>query len=541
VKGDVQHTFHSPHPLIFQTEGAGGIHLEGALTNTGCGPIQLSAPHITITGKLMGQDLNIQGGLTCHGELYGKNLTVLAKGDGEISGKVITDGGHCYWKGGKTLRLTGEWGHLGGGRFHLEGMRNLFIEEGGHLYATNRTTCFTIQNLGGIFSIEKGRVSAGSAPLYISGDCGAVSLEGGLLESMAPITIDVGHHCHLCQSHLTSPQSIHLTLGEDLLLMEGSSLSSPQGIQVNAKERVTLFDTSSISGRGVTINCGETLSLFESATIKGGSSPLFASAGEMLHLEGPQVRIEGGQVSLHAGESFSMEGRSQIASTLGNLSVTAGTTAQLGQEAKISAYGGDLEFIVNEGNLYLYGESALLSPTHGSQIIIGKSLIMEDFSQIQNHGEKGTTIIVDHLGRDGGIVMGPHTSISTGHSPLQIFSAKRHLSTLNGMLNGYRFSPSLLYLNTEYEQWGVSYPSPSSSALFTLFHKENGLITIHPNQHVNQTDFRQILINYIGPFTAELQRDLHPYDEFTSQSITFTNEDEPYFIRRRNEQKDDMD
>src|SRR5690606_3839224 len=102
-----------------------------------------------------------------------------------------------YWKTGGNISLTGEWGHLGGGSFIIDGVVNLFVEEGAHLYATSRTSEMTIQNLSGAFSIEKGRVTGGGAPLSISGKLGAVSLDQGYLTSSAPITINVGRHLHL--------------------------------------------------------------------------------------------------------------------------------------------------------------------------------------------------------------------------------------------------------------------------------------------------------------------------------------------------------
>jgi hypothetical protein len=156
---------------------------------------------------------------------------------------------------------------------------------------------------------------------------------------------------------------------------------------------------------------------------------------------------------------------------------------------------------------------------------------MENFSKIKSVGDQGITIVVDHLESNGGIAMGINTSISTGHSPLKIFSSKRELNTIEGTLNGYRYSPSLQYLSTNYEKWGTTYPNSLSNPPFTLFHKESGLMQIGKTK-LNQVNFCSILTNYIGPFTAEMQRDLHPYDEFTSQTISFTSGDEPYFIRR---------
>ena len=531
VKGDIDHTFNSPYPLIFHTKSADGILIEGSLTNVGNGLIELIAPKATIAGKLIGQNLKIEGDLLCLGELYGKNLSLLSEGTSEISGKLMTDGGTLSWKTCGDILLTGEWGHLGGGAFLLDGVQNFWVQEGALLYATNRTTELTIKNLSGSFSVEGGLVSLGCAPLLISGPLGSVSLEGGTIDSMAPITIDVGHHCHLHQSHITSQKPIHISLGSELLLMKGSTLNSPSGIRVNAKGDIALLDTSSLVGRGISISAGENLTLLDHGSIRGGSGPVSISTGKDMCLEGPHVQIEGGQVTLLPGEALTLEDRAQVSSTLGRLSISAGSSIRLDDQASIHAYGGDLDLVVTEGSLHLYGGSTISSTTHGSSIILGKSLIMDHFSQITSIGEQGTTIVVDHLGDNGGIAMGINASISTGHSPLKIFSSKRNLNTIEGTLNGYRYSPTLQYLSTNAEKWGTKYPSPLSNSPFTLFHKESGLIQIRKAQ-VTQVDFCSILAHYIGPFTAEMQRDLHPYDEFTSQDIFFTGGEEPYFIRR---------
>lgn len=530
IKKDVSHTFHSPFPLIFHSEGTGGIVIEGNLINEGTGKIACIAPKTTISGKLISHAIDICGTLDCSGELYSHALRVDGVGKSSVCGKVMVDGGSSVWKGGEALTLSGKWGHLGGGSMVFESLRNLYIEDQGHLFGTNRTTALNIHGVEGIFSIENGRVCAGSAPFSIMGS--SISIERGSIESTAPITIDGGRYCHLHSGAIVSQKPIHLNLETDLIMMENSSLQSPLGVRVNAKGDLILLNASHISGRGITLNAGGSLILRDQAAIKGGSGPLYASAGEEVSLAGPKVVVEGGQTTLHAGESISLEQQALVCSTLGNLCVTGGDTIQVDHEACFKAEGGNLDVIVTEGNLHLFGGGSLISSTHGTKIITGKSLIMENYSHIGSIGTEGTTIVVDHLGGSGGIVMCPKTSISTGSSPLRIFTAKRSLNTLDGTLNGYLYSPSLQYLTTKNEKWGTFFPSVFTSSPFTLFHKETGLISI-PGAFMTHKDFCRVIIQYIGPTTAEMQRNLHPYNEYTDQSITFTDDKKPYFIRRR--------
>ena len=65
----------------------------------------------------------------------------------------------------------------------------------------------------------------------------------------------------------------------------------------------------------------------------------------------------------------------------------------------------------------------------------------------------------------------------------------------------------------------------------------NGLIHVGPN-NFDQKTFSELLINYIGPYTAEMQRDLHPYDEYTSEEISFESNCLPYSIKRRKQRKE---
>ena len=87
---------------------------------------------------------------------------------------------------------------------------------------------------------------------------------------------------------------------------------------------------------------------------------------------------------------------------------------------------------------------------------------------------------------------------------------------------------------TNQDHWGTSYPQDFFAYPFTVFHKEDGLIQT-TNGLVNHKAFIRHVVEYIGPFTAELFRDLYPYDQYIRESITFTDNEEPYFIRKRSE------
>jgi len=537
IKDDVDHTFCSPFPLAFQTTGANGISIHGSLTNSGSGNLALSAPIVNVTGKLIGSDIKIQGDLTCSGEIYSQNLFISSKDLSVISGKVMIDGGNFFWKTPGDIHLFGELGHLGGGYFIIDGAHDFFVKESGHIFGTNRTSEMTFGNLHGAFYVDKGLVTPGSAELKISGKRASFSMDGGTISSLAPIKMDLGRHLHLQNSSLGSQKELTFNVGTDLLLVGSSTISSPRGIRIHTYNDISLLGNSSISGRSISLNAGRVLSIYDQASIFGNLGSLSISAGKHLIMEGCHPQIESGQVAIITGDTISLDEKSKISSIMGTLSLSTGYSICLDDASSLSAKGGDIDLNVLNGSLYLYGNSGIHSHTHQTKILAGNSVIMENFSHIKSIGEQGTTIVVDQLDNAGGIVLGTNASINTGRSPLRIFTTKRSQNLLQGTLNGHRYSPSLHYLSTLHEKWGTSYPDPFFAAPFTVFHKENGLIHVGSNAF-DQKTFSEVLINYIGPYTAEMQRDLHPYDEYTSEEISFESDCLPYSIKRRKQRKE---
>ncbi|NRA89578.1 MAG: filamentous hemagglutinin N-terminal domain-containing protein [Simkaniaceae bacterium] len=537
IEDDVDHTFCSPFSLALQTAGEKGISINGSLTNSGSGSMDLSAPKITITGKLIGSDIKIQGDLTCPGEIYSQNLMIFSKDLSSISGKVMIDGGNLIWKTAGDIHLFGEMGHLGGGYFLIDGARDFFVKDTGHLFGTNRTSEMTFRDLYGSFYIDKGLVAPGSAQLTISGKKAAFSMDGGTVSSLAPIIMDLGRHLHLQNSSLGSQRELTFDLGTDLLLVGQSKISSPRGIHIHTNHDISLLGRSSISGRSISLNAGRVLSIYDQSSIFGNSGPLSISAVKHLIMEGSHSKIESGQVTIITGDTISLDEKSKISSTMGNLSLLTGYSICLDDSSYLSAKGGDIDLNILNGSLYLYGNSGIHSHSHQTKILTGNSVIMENFSHIKSIGEQGTTIVVDQLDNAGGIVLATNASINTGCSPLRIFTTKRSQNLIQGTLNGHRYSPCLHYLSTVCEKWGKNYPDPFFAAPFTVFHIENGLIHVGPN-NFDQKTFSELLINYIGPYTAEMQRDLHPYDEYTSEEISFESNCLPYSIKRRKQRKE---
>ncbi len=244
-----------------------------------------------------------------------------------------------------------------------------------------------------------------------------------------------------------------------------------------------------------------------------------------------QPTIRGAELKITVVHNFFMTQSSSINATQGSLDLSIGETVFLDHSSHLTAHGGPLTLNSFQGNIYLRNSSLARSLTDDLTISAGKSMLIEGFSRLECHGEQGMTLLVDTLYPQavgtGGFVLGHNASLSSGQAPIQIFTAKRSLNSIDGTLNGYRVASAPLYINTKEELWGIFYPHQNnhslttSSETFTVFHKEIGLISIN-SKGVTQKDFVRMVVNFTGPFTAELFRDLHPYNEFKAESESFT-------------------
>ncbi|NGX51301.1 MAG: Heme/hemopexin-binding protein [Chlamydiae bacterium] len=540
IKDDVDQTYESPYPLLLFSSGWGGVNIEGSLTNTGEGSIELRAPRgeLSIPGALKAQHVVMNAErIHVQGEIFGRAITLAGEKGIDIEGVVQVDGGDLLLlsKGSIMIR-DGTLSNLGAGRLRIDGLngapvQNVTIVGSGGLFTSSHSKELVLENVEGKILIDGGAVAGNNAPIRISG-AGSLQIKNGTLMTHAPISINLGRYLHIDDGRLSTAAALEIDLGEDLLMTGSALLSSPGGMTLNAKGDVMLTESSTIRGRGISISGGESLSLFMNASIEGGSGPLFISAGRDIILEKGSPKISAGQLQLHAGNHLLMENLAEINSRLGTASITAGLAIHLSDSALIRARGGDLSVIASQGNINLFGMSSLSSLTHAATIIAGKSLVMENSARINSIGNTGTTIVVDHQNSGGGLVMAPRTSITTGEAPLRIFTARRAFNSIQGRLNGYPLIESPLYLTTNSERWGTNYPNLSYSSHFLLFHKESGLIQLVAGG-ISQKEFDRVVINFIGPFTAELFRDLHPYDEYTKNVVEFKSNEEPFRIHKR--------
>lgn len=139
----------------------------------------------------------------------------------------------------------------------------------------------------------------------------------------------------------------------------------------------------------------------------------------------------------------------------------------------------------------------------------------------------------------GSFNMQPGTSI-VGDT-IDIWTARQQFNNIKGLLNGSRFTPGPLYVNSALEHWQVFFPqNPLSGSPFAIYYEDG-------------TDLILSALTLTGkpPFVviAEMLRDLHSYDEFLVLAERFetlydregsvgefssfeSGEDRRFFIRR---------
>lgn len=131
----------------------------------------------------------------------------------------------------------------------------------------------------------------------------------------------------------------------------------------------------------------------------------------------------------------------------------------------------------------------------------GISMFLLDQSQILNNGGM-MSLVVDNLFPsaavgigNGAFQMDPGAIVNSNGGLTRIFTAKRSLNQIQGVINGQLFIPGPEFENSNEEIWGVYYFSPKGGNPFTVFYKEivpipvvpaiNNLVTRINNEYYN--------------------------------------------------------
>ena len=418
----------------------------------------------------------------------------------------------------------------------LANKNNAFIQGG-----MNR---IYINHVGGDLSLLANEASAtisshGYLDLSVLGD---IELDGGIKNG--------------ANASISSTLAMQLDIGKDLIMSanEGHTfLFSTQGMNIYTNDNMILAGTSSassyIDGTNSALFAGGTILLDSSSYITGNKGSLIVSAGKDITLSNSNNNIHpfisAGNLSLSAGNDLLLSHNALIKAENGIATIVAASNVRLNQTSKITTEGGDLHIAASQGNIHLDGRSQILAPSNGITLTAGNCVIIDGTSKVISKGSRGTTIVVDQLdtpssfGKIGGFILNRYASIETGEAPLLIYSPNRGANTIEGTLNGFHLAITPEYLNSFEEKWGVYFPVASStsernakqplisfrqpsldSPPFVIFYKDCGLISCCKRE-LSSHNLHALLVNKTTPFTAEMFRDLHPYNEYVDKTIHF--------------------
>lgn len=551
-------------PAFIQTHGnlsigtpdqpiQGSLLLEGAL-------YQYAGLNTKGKGNI---DIHTQKGLTLTSDQYAPAFiqvengnatintpdTLLLHGRSDAAAEIRSHGkGNITIQGPESIQLFGESGPALISFSHRYGSLHLSdIPNGMELHGLMGRAAIE----GGIGSLNFTRIGS-DIVLFADQSSASISSYGPItLHTLGDILLDG----LICEATITSQQLLHLKTEKDLMLTADygtASLVSPIGMNIHAQGDILLSGTphgeTYIQSPNSHIFAGLNLELFTRTTLSGKNGPLVLTIGNDLLMSNPlnhiSPSITASDLQVTVGCDLHMQNASTLSATQGSLRLSVGENAYLDQSSQLYSQVGPLIATSLQGNIHLAQNSEVLSESSSVTLAAGKSIIFDGFSKAKSRGPEGMTLIVDQLYPssigEGGLILGSNASLDTSHAPLEIFTAKRSSNSIKGTLNGYRLEASPHYVNTKEEQWGIYFPTPSNSATpFTVFHKENGLIQIG-SQGVTHQQFIRMAINFTGPFTTELFRDLHPYNEYTAEAISFTvtypeeaaTQVEPFSIKR---------
>ena len=311
----------------------------------------------------------------------------------------------------------------------------------------------TVDNSGGLVTIDAGGVLAMTGADTISGGTVTVSSGGQLIasgssdtiEDSASVTIDSGGllavsggTLTLTDDQVTNDQAINVISGS-LTLTSGTSITNNDAITVEASGLLTLDDTSKISGGTITVDSGGTLTMAGTAdlisgaildnsgtvnangtdtwsadtvsnshaidvsgslTLNSGSSITNATTGDTITVDSNATltlddtsKIVGGTITVDSGGTLTMAGTADLIS--GAILDNSGTVNANGTDTWSADTVSNSHAIDVSGSLTLNSGSSITNATTGDTITVDSNatLTLDDTSKIV-----GGTITVDSGG-----------------------------------------------------------------------------------------------------------------------------------------------
>lgn len=325
--------------------------------------------------------------------------------------------------------------------------------------------------------------------------------------------IYVGGNLNILGS-LISPSSatdINIFVGRTMNIFaqtNNADVSGYKTINLKVLGKLTLKGSSTnprnayISGNGpLNINTGS-VDLIGGSYPLGGSSAYINSGGDInlnvystsLILSGGPASLDDAYISANGKSSIFVQGMVELFSTGAGkayISSNGYNSFNVGQDVWLlanpngAAYIKDLsnqDFTLSAGgNITLIDYAKIENVGGNLTLLAGDNIVLSANSKIINDSSSDLTLVVDNNypsfpdAGEGQFNLSADSTVANtpvGSGQVRIFSVLLQFNIIQGLINGYSFSPGPFLVNSSQEVWGVYYPSSFFGGPgFTIFYK----------------------------------------------------------------------
>ncbi len=513
----------------------GDVHVKGTTFNIAeiicdAGPIHIGTP-----ANPVGQDIIIESTANTTAQMFatdfdiyttrdlillcGPNSTTSAILESTIGDILIRLGRDLTVQGGNTTVMTGGASHLGsGGVFDLASIngspfRNLTVLGGPG--SVSQADLINIRDtiigpLSGDVRIEGGGGNPSGAQF--------VSQFGNVIfQQVGGNLFVLGGSGDNSPTFLTSGIDMTMNVLGDVNVLGGAGVDSfgfigpTENLQMQIGGALNQTGgTNDFAGSVISAGIDATIHVVQDITLLGGSG----------NFSGSSIAANG-SLNMFTNQNLLCQGGSGMSSGC----VFFGTTLQIQAADAISFLGFSN---LTQNSFVSINVSGL------STIIAGTNMTFTNGSTFSNASPTDTSFfVVDNdfpsppLFGPGSFKLDATSSLTTSMAPLKIYTSRRPLNDIEGLLNGVHFVPGPIYHDTDQEVWGIYYPTDPTGIPYTIAYKDTPGTLIAFSQDA------------IASF-MELFRDLHPYSEYISDFLEFRefwNEEwtacDLYFLRLR--------
>lgn len=440
----------------------------GISINSGTGTLRLSGRNYFLTGGTAGSNNNISAiglvntgsgtvDVTATGSVGIVCDARFSNGCGFIISPSIGSNSMTIRTTHLTLNGSPDVGAMQGGAQVLANSGDVFVQASGNIYLNGGQG--TGLNIGAIINNGSGSTTISANHLFAAGGTSTFSV-GGIIGFAGPVTASFLGDCNM-------------TGGSGLLSLAviGASATSGTGnLTVTASNIIATGGSGLLSHAGfftgdVTTGAG------------GGNGSIFITSNGPLG-----ITLTGGS----GAPSFGAIGTYGNAST-NNIHVIARGNLVMdspnpnGSATIFTETGGSIDLSIGQNVSLTDTPGALSNIRVGAggnsnlTVLAGNSISVN--SSIENLGLGNLFLVVDAnfsspFFGNGAFILGPNGTINTSGGSLQIYTSMQSLNSINGLLNGFSFTPGALFIDSSQEAWCVYYPFGTGGFPFIVYYKQ---------------------------------------------------------------------